>query len=632
MSRHLWMVPCLTLLVACEGVISAPPAAAPAKPAPQQQVLPPAPEVVPDPPPPRPRPVAFHTRVAGARFWLDGAQVPAIELTTDAAGNTPIFELPASLTAFNVHASKSGYPQYGVVAHVEAAAAPLEGFFGDCPGGCSSGGNKVFVGPAWTADVAPVPPVTFTRAQILDTQGDLMIWGGPDFALKCVNGQDPETGIKCVGDNGAVPRGLLAGWVWSLSIPRYPAARREALYQKILASGYTHVAIQVTKCRPESGYHGLYPTTATDCAGSGAKLNTVLKELIAHKLIPWCTGITQDDPPEDGLDHALCLAVLDDWDNTDQKDCHLQAMAKWFPDALLWIEMPDGVKAPRPDACSPSPFPASGGDWIRRATVKAPNFVGVAYEFNQPDGYAANLAALKDLNAFWRDLQQNRFETDTYWKFWDAYDVNDSRAYNDWFNQNAPWLQGFMSGGSTHPAATPSSYSGGIDGELDLKTATLEHMAADFAAWPITTRIKKVELTQTGVRVELDNGRPDAWPDTPDRPDMGALLYTLGIAEKINGQWHASAPIQLWRGLAESGGPIQAQTVPGRNLGQIPANWFYDGRWGAMSGYQVKPGEQIAIFVCAGDCRDGNGAFSPVHERSNAVLFKLPGAQGGTFQ
>jgi hypothetical protein len=580
------------------------------------------------------RGVVFHTHVAGARFWLDGARVPSIDVTTDADGNTPLFSLPASLTAFNVHASHAGYPEYGVVAQVSAAATPLEGFFGPCAGGCSSATSEVFVGPGWSPDATPADAgaTAFTRAQILDTQGDLMIWGGPEFALDCSTGQDPETGIRCQGDNGGVPRGLQAGWVWSLSLPRYPAPRREALYQKVLGYGYTHVAIQVTKCVPGDGYHGLYPTTAQDCSGNGALLNTVLQELKDHHLIAWCTGLTQNDPPEDGLDRSLCPAVLDDWDNTDQKDCHLQAMASWFPDALIWVEMPQGTITAKPDACSPTPFPQTGGEWIRQAQQRAPNFVGVAYELNEPDGHAANLAELDTLNAWWRDLQQNRFEIDTYWKFWDGYGFDESRVYNDWFLTNAPWLHGFMSGGTTHAPTTLPPFSGGIVGELDLSQVTLEHMASDFASWPITTHIKKVTLSLTGVSVELDNGRPDSWPDTADRPGMGPLLYSLGLAEKINGQWYASAPIQLWRGLAESGGPIQDQDVDSSGQGQIAKNWFYDSRWGPLAGHQVLTGDELGIFVCAGDCRDGVGDYSPVHERSNVVLINLPGAQGGVFQ
>jgi hypothetical protein len=79
--------------------------------------------------------------------------------------------------------------------------------------------------------------------------------------------------------------------------------------------------------------------------------------------------------------------------------------------------------------------------------------------------------------------------------------------------------------------------------------------------------------------------------------------------------------------LPESGGAIQLQNVnDGTGRGQLQANWFYDpGRWGPLASYQPKAGEVIGFFICAGDCRDANGGYSPVHERSNVVLFNLPG-------
>lgn len=478
----------------------------------------------------------------------------------------------------------------------------------------------------------PPPPTMHTKAQLLDTQGDLMIWGGTEFALDCTTGQDPETGIRCTGDHGEIPRGLQQGWVWSLSIPRYPPARRESLYQKILSYGYTHVAIQVTRCAPSEGYHGLYPVSADDCLGAGDKLNDVLREIRAHGLITWCTGITQNDPPEIGLDVSLCDLTLDDWDNTDQKDCHIDAAAQWFPDAWHFVELPQGAITPRADACTPNGLLPSndGGAWIREAQRRDPRFIGMTIEINQPDGHDANLAELQQINAWWRDVVQNRFEIDTYWKFWDAYPFDESIVYNDWFIDNAPWLRGFMSGGTAHAPPSGEWMEGGFLGELDLHQAVVEHMPANFADWEITTHITRIDLHLTGVHVELDNGRPDAWPDTM-RSDFGPILFSLGIAEKIGGQWYASAPIQLWRGLDESGGQIQSQDInDGTGRGQIEANWFYDGRWGGLGGYQPQPGETIGLFICAGDCRDGVAEYSPVHERSNVVLFSLPNSDVDT--
>jgi hypothetical protein len=181
-------------------------------------------------------------------------------------------------------------------------------------------------------------------------------------------------------------------------------------------------------------------------------------------------------------------------------------------------------------------------------------------------------------------------------------------------------------GGSNPPPQPPSSSN-----LLDLHQATLVHIAPDFADWPITTHITQITFTGNGLAIQMDNGRPDAWPDTPDYSStggMGSLLYTVGFVEKINGTWYASAPAWTWRGVPAVGGDIRLQTgVPGEctpSGGQIQNNLFYDTRWGPMTCYQPATGEEIGVFICAGNCRGGNPAESPVHERSDVVLFNLP--------
>ncbi len=186
-------------------------------------------------------------------------------------------------------------------------------------------------------------------------------------------------------------------------------------------------------------------------------------------------------------------------------------------------------------------------------------------------------------------------------------------------------------GGSSGTTSNPTSdfaAPGTFQGTLDPHQVTPLTLASDFANWPETTQIKSLEIlgANDGVRVTMSNGRPDSWPDTAQRPSMGPLLYTFGMAEKIDGKWYMSAPVQLWRGLASSGGPIQNQNLfDGTGRGQIQGNWFYDeGRWGPLARHQPRPGEIVGFFICAGDCRDGNPNYSPVHERSNIVLFAMP--------
>jgi hypothetical protein len=102
------------------------------------------------------------------------------------------------------------------------------------------------------------------------------------------------------------------------------------------------------------------------------------------------------------------------------------------------------------------------------------------------------------------------------------------------------------------------------------------------------------------------------------------LEYTLGMALNINGQWYASAVVEFWPGLPESGGPPS----------QYASNWFYDPiRWAPMTYHQPAPGELIGFFVCEGDCRNNpGGSTSPLRERSNVVLIPMPANDGGGVQ
>src|SRR5919197_5435923 len=161
----------------------------------------------------------------------------------------------------------------------------------------------------------------------------------------------------------------------------------------------------------------------------------------------------------------------------------------------------------------------------------------------------------------------------------------------------------------------------------------------DIGRFPITTAISRVDVTLNGVEVQFDKrDAPKRWPNTCGRPladpaddcketrpdgstiDMGALQYSLGLVLNVGGQWYASAPIETWLGNNTIGGQIQQQNI-GDGRGQIAANWFYDGRWGPLAGYNPKPGEVVGLFVVAGDAR--NNVYR-VQERSNIVTFPLP--------
>lgn len=458
-----------------------------------------------------------------------------------------------------------------------------------------------------SAPIPPPTPTTWTRDQLTDFQGDLMIWAP---GMGCL----PEVGIKCEGSGGYVPRGAQAGWVWSLLTWRYSPAHRQDLYKLARSYGWTHYATQVTDCHIESGYHDILPVT--DCTGYADKINTVLRETIAAGLIPVCSGVSPTDPPMAGLDTSLCPVVLNDWDNTDQADCRIDALGRAFPRAVIYFEIPQGAITPKPDACSPSPFPTNGGQWLIAVLKRWPNFQGVLYEVNQPDGLDENVDELTRGHVWWRDVQEVVFETDTYWKLREGYAFADSIAYNNALRSRVPWTRGYMSSATPHPAPAPAppSQDGHFDGELNTGNLTPAN-APDFRGWVQSTAITEVRLDLDNVRVTFDKqDGPNRWPDITPPGWSGTLQYSLGLCLRPSGSWVCSAPIELWHGKDGSGGQIQQN-------GQIPKNWFYDGRWGALNGYQPKAGEQIGVFVLAGDARN---AFNPNQERSNIVLFKLP--------
>jgi hypothetical protein len=178
------------------------------------------------------------------------------------------------------------------------------------------------------------------------------------------------------------------------------------------------------------------------------------------------------------------------------------------------------------------------------------------------------------------------------------------------------------------PAATPappaSPPPGAARDGIDMSQAVIRNSPLNLASWPITTGINVVEMRSNGVHLEFSkqNG-PNRWPDVVPPGWDGGLQWTLGMALNIGGRWYASAPVQFWHGLEESGGPPQNYAL----------NWFYDPvRWAPMTGHQPVVGETIGFFACAGDCRNNTaGSLSPVKERSNVVLVTFPGPGGARF-
>jgi hypothetical protein len=78
------------------------------------------------------RPMAIHTCVAGAEVWLDGAGVPDLRKTADANGNVEFLIFPASIGAFNLHATSPKFPEYGAVITTKPSIEPLIIILGSC--------------------------------------------------------------------------------------------------------------------------------------------------------------------------------------------------------------------------------------------------------------------------------------------------------------------------------------------------------------------------------------------------------------------------------------------------------------------------------------------------------------------
>jgi hypothetical protein len=485
---------------------------------------------------------------------------------------------------------------------------------------------------------APSIAPAWTPAQLRDFQGDCIIWC-PELKPNYVNGVDPDTGIH----QGAA--GIDNGWVWTGGgwLQWYPPAKRQVLYAKIKGYGFTHVQLMVSSPGVNGGYHNLRPTTQADNDAFGALTDTVHKELVAAGLIPVCVGVAPLGTPggaslAPGFDRTQVLVAMSDWDNTNYAAGRIKCLSETFPNALLYFERPNNATYPQPDldpqgADPIAPTRTNGGQWIAAMQKLYPRFVGVCYEYSGPGPIAALKAEMDMCHTWWRDVQQVRFEVDTYQKTWQNFGLDASKAFNDELGAKCSQLAGFMSGGTTHPviAAPPVTVvrvgAVGID-MIPVAEITFVD-GPPIGTFPITTKLTRVDVTLDGVECQFDKrDGPNRWPDTVPHGekepgiDMGGLEYSLGMCLNIGGRWYGSAPIETWYGRNVIGGAIQSQDIrDGTRRGQIPANWFYDARWAPMTGYQPKPGELIGIFVVAGDTRNN---FEPVKERSNIVLIPLP--------
>lgn len=160
--------------------------------------------------------------------------------------------------------------------------------------------------------------------------------------------------------------------------------------------------------------------------------------------------------------------------------------------------------------------------------------------------------------------------------------------------------------------------------QFDPSQVAVYNSPPDIASWPVTTTITRLEMQPLGAPLEgisLDFSARATWPDyTPPGWD-GPIQYTVWVVMNINNQLVTSGFIQMWRERGSTGAPL---------LTDFARNWAYDGRWGPMNGYQPHVGEQIGVFVSAGNAR-GPTHVTSVRERSNVVIVAIPPNDTGVF-
>jgi hypothetical protein len=149
---------------------------------------------------------------------------------------------------------------------------------------------------------------------------------------------------------------------------------------------------------------------------------------------------------------------------------------------------------------------------------------------------------------------------------------------------------------------------------FDMRQAIILDSPRDLGSWDETAHITSVNFSPEAFEVDFDRrDGANRWRDQPF--GSGTLQYTLGMCVNPNGnQWYCSAVVQFWHGRE-----LTASTPPS----YVGRNWFYDGRWAPIVGYQPSNGETVGLFVGSGNLRDAafTGPSCPmVCERSNVAM------------
>jgi hypothetical protein len=169
------------------------------------------------------------------------------------------------------------------------------------------------------------------------------------------------------------------------------------------------------------------------------------------------------------------------------------------------------------------------------------------------------------------------------------------------------------SNGVSSPLSAVSSFT---YQPFDMRQAIIIDSPPDLGFWDETARITSIVFSPDAFQVDFDRRTgPDRWRDLSFGDGKGgSLQYTLGMCLNINRQWYCSAVVQFWFNRE-----LTASTPPS----YVGRNWFYDGRWGPMIGYQPSNGEMVGLFAGTGNLRDKSfsGAGCPqVCERTNVAM------------
>jgi len=174
---------------------------------------------------------------------------------------------------------------------------------------------------------------------------------------------------------------------------------------------------------------------------------------------------------------------------------------------------------------------------------------------------------------------------------------------------------------------------------IDLRTVTVHASPLDVASWPIGPRITSASMNPSQGPA-INAVIPDRWAyhvpgwgSGVGCPNDGCIDYTFWFIVKVNGQWHTAGLQEMWKGRGGVGG-----FTTGSWHWEFSSNYAYDrNRWGAMTDYRPNPGEEMGMFITAGDarcCAPGYSGVTSVRERSNVVKVTLPANDTGvwTFQ